>query len=514
MAKCIMVQGTMSNAGKSLLVAALCRIFRQDGYQAAPFKSQNMALNSGVTSDGLEMGRAQIMQAEAAGIEPDVRMNPILLKPTGETGSQVIVNGKPLGVMSARDYFAFRRSLVPQILEAYQSLALENDIIVIEGAGSPAEINLKKDDIVNMGLAALVDAPVLLVGDIDRGGVFASLYGTCALVTPEEKKRIKGLVINKFRGDVSLLQSGLEQIAALTQVPVLGVVPWLENLLVDDEDSLSQQLETQQKQDALLHICVVRLPYISNFTDVQAFSRLPFVQVSFFASLEEYGDVCAEYGEPDLFVLPGTKNTIHALQYLRATGIDRLIVRKARGNVPVVGICGGFQLLGMTLHDGAGFEDESALSAVAALGLLPLETTFTEEKKRTQVDSKLPVLTGMFSKLSHCAVSGYELHHGKSVHVPSEHGKACVCDGCEPALVYTAGSVLGTYIHGFFDSEDVCKALLTLLCEKKGVELPPFQNYANARLSEYDRLASAVRASLDMDAVYRIVFGSTCKAAN
>lgn len=506
-AAAIMVQGTMSNAGKSLLVAALCRIFRQDGYRVAPFKSQNMALNSGVTADGLEMGRAQIMQAEAAGVLPDVRMNPILLKPTGDHVSQVIVNGEPTGTMDARTYFSHRKKLIPQILSAYESLAEENDIIIIEGAGSPAEINLKQDDIVNMGLAELVDAPVLLAGDIDRGGVFSSLYGTVALLEPHERRRIKGFVINKFRGDVSLLQDGLDQIRRLTGIPVLGVVPFIENLLIDDEDSLSSQLETQTKQDALLHIAVVRLPYISNFTDISAFSRLPFVQVSFFGNLEEYAACVTECGEPDMFILPGTKNTVHAMQWLVDSRISRLIFRKAKSGVPVAGICGGFQLLGMALHDADGNEDASAQSNMSALGLLPVETHFTAEKTRVQVSEKLPAMGGVFAPLSGCAVKGYEIHHGRTQFVPGTEDGISEQGRKRMPLVCVDGNVLGTYVHGFFDSEEICRAIITMLCERKDIPVPACESYESVREAEYNRLASVVRASLDMDAVRQIVFG-------
>ncbi|MBQ7159174.1 MAG: cobyric acid synthase [Treponema sp.] len=513
----LMIQGTMSNAGKSLLVAALCRIFKQDGYRVAPFKSQNMALNSGVTADGLEMGRAQIMQAEAAGLLPDVRMNPVLLKPTGERTSQVIVQGLPTKTMDAREYFAFRHTLIPQILEAYHSLAEENDIIVLEGAGSPAEINLKKDDIVNMGLAELVDAPVLLAGDIDRGGVFASLYGTAALVTEQERARIKGFVINKFRGDVSLLQDGLNQIRDLTGIPVVGVVPFIPDLLLDDEDSLSSQLtgeghgQDQPKQDALLHIAVVRLPYISNFTDIQAFSRLPFVQVSFFDSFDSYAEAVNEYGEPDLFVLPGTKNSVHALQWLRETHLDKLIVRKAKSGFPTIGICGGFQLLGTALHDADGNEDASAQETIPALNLLPAETSFTSEKTRVQVQSKLPNIDGVFSPLTGCFARGYEIHHGKTQFVSGREAELSaqkMSNKAERApLVFVKNNVLGTYIHGFFDSDEITRALITLLCERKSIPVPSYQSYQNERDKSYDRLADVVRKSLDMDAIYKIVFG-------
>ena len=295
MAKAIMVQGTMSNAGKSVVAAGLCRIFHQDGYRVAPFKSQNMALNSFITREGLEMGRAQVMQAEAAGIEPSVRMNPILLKPTTDTGSQVIVNGEVLGNMSAAEYFRMKKSLVPDILRAYRSLADENDILVLEGAGSPAEINLKTDDIVNMGMAKMAQAPVLLVGDIDRGGVFASLYGTVALLEPEERAMIKGLVINKFRGDVEILRPGLSMLEELTGIPVVGVLPYL-SLDLDDEDSLSQRL-TVRAQEGLIDAVVIRLPRISNFTDFNTLSQIPGVGLRYAARPEELG-------QPDLILLP------------------------------------------------------------------------------------------------------------------------------------------------------------------------------------------------------------------
>ena len=298
MAKAIMVQGTMSNAGKSYLAAALCRIFHQDGYRVAPFKSQNMALNSFITEEGLEMGRAQVMQAEAAGIKPSVLMNPILLKPTNDTGSQVIVNGEVLGNLSAREYYKRKKEMIPHIMQAYRQLDEQYDIIVLEGAGSPAEINLKQDDIVNMGMAKLAKAPVLLVGDIDRGGVFASLAGTLMLLEPQEREMVKGLVINKFRGDVSILRPGLDQIEQITGKQVVGVVPYM-NLDLEDEDSLSERF-TRRTAPAMLDIAVVRLPRISNFTDLNSLECVDGVSVRYVKS-------AAELKQPDMVVLPGTK---------------------------------------------------------------------------------------------------------------------------------------------------------------------------------------------------------------
>ena len=325
-----MIQGTMSNAGKSLLAAGLCRIFRQDGYRTAPFKSQNMALNSFITREGLEMGRAQVMQAEAAGIVPDVRMNPVLLKPTTDTGSQVIVRGEVLGHMDARRYFAYKKGLMPMILEAYRSLSEEYDIIVIEGAGSPAEINLKSDDIVNMGLAKAVGAPVLLVGDIDRGGVFAQLLGTHMLLEPDEQALLKGFIINKFRGDKTILDPGVRMLEERGGVPVVGVVPYMQ-LDLDDEDSLSPQLEQTNRPSAgkPVEIAVIRLPHISNFTD--------------FAPLDEHPDIGTHYvnradrlGEPDMLILPGTKNTMDDLIWLRESGLADAIVKAAKRGTPIL----------------------------------------------------------------------------------------------------------------------------------------------------------------------------------
>ena len=342
MAYNIMVQGTMSNAGKSLLCAALCRIFRQDGLRAAPFKSQNMALNSFITASGGEMGRAQVVQAEAAGIAPDVRMNPILLKPTTDVGSQVIVNGQVLGNMRAMEYYRRKRELLPAVLEAYNSLAAEYDVLVIEGAGSPAEINLKQDDFVNMGLAKLVDAPVLLVGDIDRGGVFAQLYGTVALLEEDERARIKGLIVNKFRGDASILEPGLRQLEALCGIPVAGVVPYT-NVDIDDEDSLSERF-TKKTARKLLDLAVIRLPRISNFTDFSPFERFDGVSL-------RYVDRVSELGAPDMILLPGTKSTIADLQWLRQSGLEAAILKEAARGTLIFGVCGGYQMLGQSVSD-------------------------------------------------------------------------------------------------------------------------------------------------------------------
>ena len=377
MAKAIMIQGTMSSAGKSLIAAGLCRIFRQDGYRCAPFKSQNMALNSFITEDGLEMGRAQVMQAEAAGIEPSVWMNPILLKPTNDMGSQVIVNGEVIGTMKARDYFAYKKQLIPDILHAYQKLEAEYDIIVIEGAGSPAEINLKQDDIVNMGMAKLAKAPVLLVGDIDRGGVFAQLLGTLLLLEEEEKQMVKGLIINKFRGDKTILDPGVVMLEEKGRIPVVGVAPYLQ-VQLDDEDSLTERFWMKEAAGKI-DIAVIRLPRISNFTDFNA------LEVAKEASVR-YVEHVRELQKPDLIILPGSKNTMEDLRWLRESGMEAAILKAHAKGTVIFGICGGYQMLGETIKDP---EQMEAGGTIQGMGLLPVDTVFSTEKTRTRVKEPL-----------------------------------------------------------------------------------------------------------------------------
>ena len=483
MAKNIMIQGTMSNAGKSLLCAGLCRIFRQDGYRVAPFKSQNMALNSFITADGGEMGRAQVVQAEAAGIEPDVRMNPILLKPTTDVGSQVIVNGVVQGNMRAMEYYRRKREFVPAVLEAYDSLAAENDIIVIEGAGSPAEINLKQEDIVNMGLAKLVDAPVLLVGDIDRGGVFAQLYGTVALLEPEEKARIKGTIVNKFRGDRKILEPGLETLEQLCGVPVAGVIPYV-HVDIDDEDSLSTRFtrDTGRKD---IDLAVIRLPRISNFTDFAPFERFENVSVRYVEKLSDLHD-------PDMILLPGTKSTIADLKWLRESGLEAAVLKAASAGTPIFGICGGYQMLGRTVSDPEQVE-AAGISEISGMNLLDMDTLFRGEKVQTQTEGIFENIPGLFSCLNGLAYQGYEIHMGRSM----ERRSAVTCKG----------NVYGSYIHGIFDAPGVAEAILGALCRKKGLDPARLGSFDPKAYKEaqYDKLADAVRSGLDMDLVYRVL---------
>ena len=485
-ARRIMVQGTMSGAGKSLLCAALCRIFAQDGYRVAPFKSQNMALNSFVTRDGLEMGRAQVVQAQAAGVEPDVRMNPILLKPSSDTGSQVIVGGEVRGQMSAAAYFKMKRQLIPEILAAFDSLSEEADIVVIEGAGSPAEINLKADDIVNMGLAKLVDAPVLLAGDIDRGGVFAQLYGTVALLEPEERARIAGLVINKFRGDVDILRPGLAMLEEKTGLPVLGVVPYL-HVEIEDEDSLSERLNARDVVKPL-DVAVIRLPHISNFTDFIPLEQHELLGV-------RYVQRARELGAPDLVILPGTKNTMEDLLWLRQSGLEAAVRKLAQAQTPVLGVCGGYQMLGQKLDDPAGTESGKPLS-LAGLGLLPTRTTFDAQKRRTQVRA-----VALGAPFAGARMTGYEIHNGRT---PVNGEPFCrLADGTPEGCV--CKNIFGTYLHGLFDSGELTQALVKLLCARKGISPRKTRptSMAEYRQAQFDLLADGVRRALDMGAVYR-----------
>ena len=499
MARCIMVQGTCSNAGKSLICAALCRIFRQDGWRVAPFKAQNMALNSYITADGGEMGRAQVVQAEAAGIAPDVRMNPILLKPTSDVGSQVIVMGQARGNRTAREYWGDKKALFPAVKQAYDSLASEYDIIVIEGAGSPAEINLKKGDIVNMGLAKLVDAPVLLVGDIDRGGVFASLYGTVKLLEPDEQARIRAFIINKFRGDVEILRPGLAQLEELTDKPVAGVVPY-GRFDIDDEDSLSERLDGDAR-GAAVRIAVVRLPRLSNFTDFAALERAPGVGVY-------YADKPAQLEGADLVILPGTKATLSDLKWLRESGIEAQILKQHAAGTPVFGVCGGFQMLGRTVSDP---ENTEGGGSMRGIGLLPVDTVFRPRKTTVQARGVVSALSGVLAELSGAAVEGYEIHMGDTTRdaaaLPfstlTRADGTVVSDGCQAENVY------GTYLHGVFDAPGIALGLAQSLAARKGISLDDAAcDTAGYKEREYDCLADAVRQALDMDLIYGILEGN------
>ena len=495
--KSLMIQGTASSVGKSVLCAALLRILRQDGWRVAPFKAQNMALNSFVTKDGREMGRAQATQAQAAGMEPDVRMNPVLLKPTGDRRSQVIVDGRAIGSMTAMEYHRYKPQLREKIKATYEALESEVDCVVIEGAGSPAEINLRDGDIVNMAMAKAADAPVILVGDINLGGVFASLLGTVMLLTEEERARVKGVIINKFRGDVKILEPGLRMLEDRIHVPVLGVVPWMD-VELEDEDSVTERFRRAAGQGDL-DAAVVRLPHISNFTDFQALTLQPGVRV-------RYAERPEELANADLILLPGTKNTMEDLMALRNRGLDAPIIRHARKGGMVMGICGGYQMLGNALRDP--HHVESRVPEVAGLGLLDMDVTFAPEKRTVQSTGTIACASGWLKDLSGMLLDGYEIHAGRNALGP----------GCVPWLIIggetdgvcnPAGNVIGTYLHGIFDDGQFFSALAAHIRKTKGISetQAPVQTMEQFREKEFDRIADIVRASVDMDAVYQIIRG-------
>ena len=494
MAIAIMVQGTMSNSGKTFVTAGLCRVFKQDGYRVAPFKSQNMALNSYITKEGLEIGRAQAMQAEAAMIEPTHWMNPILLKPTSNMGSQVIVNGEVYDNLSAQDYYKMKDNLAPEVMKAFRHLADENDIVVIEGAGSPAEINLAENDIVNMGMAKMADAPVILVADIDRGGVFASAYGTIKLLPKEDQDRFCGVVINKFRGDVEILKPGLKMLEDLTGKPVLGVIP-MEKIDVDDEDSLSDRLNQRTFTEGI-DVAVIRLPHISNFTDFSVFELIDGVSLRYVSDKKELG-------EPDLILLPGTKNTMADMEWLIESGLEGKLIRAAK-DTRIIGICGGFQLLGKELHDPDGVEHGGDMRG---LGLLDISTVFQGGKTRTRILGTIKEEHNLYG-LSNREVEGYEIHMGRTTNLGEAVPMIELSDGRTDAYMTKDGRIWGSYLHGIFDNEEMVFGLVHDIMREKGIT--PGENHlsvAEYKEIQYNKLADLIRNSLDMEQIYKELFG-------
>lgn len=499
MAKNIMVQGSMSGVGKSLIAAGICRVLSEDGHSVAPFKSQNMALNSYITLDGLEMGRAQVLQAFAAGIEPDVAMNPVLLKPTSDVGSQVIVNGEIVGNMSATEYYKYKKKLVPETLNAYKKLKESYEYIVLEGAGSPAEINLNTDDIVNMGMAEMVDSPVILVGDIDRGGVFAQLIGTVMLLNENERKRIRGLVINKFRGDREILEPGVRMLEEKAGIPVLGVLPYME-LNLEDEDSLTDRFSKKQSKGSRdkIDIVILKLPRISNFTDFDIFESVDEVSLRYVSDTRDFGS-------PDMVILPGSKNTMGDLKWLKASGFEKLIKEYAEKR-PVFGICGGYQMLGEYIEDPLNIEEGGQMEG---LKLLPVKTVLRNRKRRTRSHGKFREVHGIFEGLSDLNCSGYEIHVGESSNTQGGSGIISINeldditqeDGCE------RGNVYGTYLHGIFDDRKIAHTVLSSLGKLKGIEVNPehIRSYDEIRQKEFSRLSTAIRSCMRMDEIYKIL---------
>jgi len=503
MAQTIMLQGTSSHVGKSILTTAFCRIFLQDGHKVVPFKAQNMALNSYVTKTGEEMGRAQVAQAEAAGLEPMVEMNPVLLKPTGNSSSQVILMGKPIGNMSAKEYHTgYSLKALGVIQECLDKLNSEFDTIVIEGAGSPAEVNLKANDIVNMRIAKLLSAPVFLVADIDRGGALAAVVGTLELLEPDERDLVKGIIINKFRGDLDLLKPALDFLETKTGKPVIGVVPHLDQLGIDDEDSVSlDDKERGEAQD--LDIAVLRTPKISNFTD--------------FDALESEVDVAIRYikpgekiGKPDLLILPGSKNTIEDLLYLRTQGYEEEIEALVTAGTPIIGICGGYQMLGKEIFDPQ--HTESPLDSVTGIGLLDITTTFATEKVTHQATACGASHGFLGIDSTNDVLTGYEIHMGHTVFLsPVAHAFTITSRSgqevdANDGVISGNGQIMGTYLHGIFDNDGYRRKLLNALRAKKG--LPPItalNDTYTRKQNSYNRLAATVRQSLNMDLVYNIL---------
>lgn len=505
-AKPIMIQGTASSVGKSVVTAGFCRVLKQAGYTVAPFKSQNMALNSFITEAGHEMGRAQVVQAEAAGIKPDALMNPILLKPSTDKKAQVILNGRVHKNMSAMEYHDFKPELKGMVKETYDKLAEQYEYIVIEGAGSPAEINLMESDLVNMGMAEIADAPVFLVGDIDRGGVFASIYGTIMLLPEHFRKRIKGVIINKFRGDVDILKPGLDMIEELTNVPVLGVLPYTD-LKIEDEDSLAERFRVKTTEHGQINIEILYLPHVSNFTDFNVFETQPDVNVRYVMRGEAIKD-------PDMLIIPGSKNTIEDLLYLKSCGLDEQIIRLSRKGKRIVGICGGYQILGQSIKDP--YFTESAVSETSGLGLLDIETVFETEKMTTQISGSIENMESTpLAELSGKKINGYEIHMGVSTRLDKCKAflkiedrlgeKVDVLDGA----INENGNVFGTYIHGIFDDIDFTRTYLNLIRTEKGFDKleSEIKSLEEFKDNEYNKLADLIRKHIDMEKVYEVLKG-------
>ena len=485
-----MVVGTSSGAGKSITVTALCRVLTKDGYKVSPFKSQNMALNSFVTKSGLEMGRAQVVQAYACMIEPEAYMNPILLKPTTDRKIQIIVNGKSIGNMSGIEYGKFKTSLKPEIMKSYDYIRENYDISILEGAGSPVEINIKGEDIANMKMAEMADSPVILVADIDRGGVFASIYGTIMLMLEKERARVKGVIINKFRGDINILKSGLEEIEKLTGIRVTGVIRYT-NVDIEDEDSVTERFKRLQKKKGI-NISVIKLKHISNFTDIDALRMVEDINIKYINSVDEMG-------EEDIIIIPGTKNTIDDLKELKDNGIATEIIKASKNGKVIIGICGGFQMLGEKIKDPYGIESE--IKEIPGLGLLELETVMEKEKNTTQYEGKLSNCTGLLEGLEGEEIKGYEIHQGVTFGNESK-----VNDEDRIVTVVKGENIFATYLHGIFENEKITRNILNKVRAKKGIELQmkgiTFDEYREQQL---DKLEKIFRENVDIDKIYEIL---------
>ncbi len=498
----IQICGTASGVGKSVIVSGLCRIFLQDGFRVCPFKAQNMSLNSFVTKEGLEMGRAQVTQAQSCRIMPHTDMNPILIKPTTDIGAQVILQGKSIGNKTAKQYQNkdSKDKLFKKVKESFDRLSKEYDIVVIEGAGSPAEVNLRNHDIVNMKMAEYAKAPVILTGDIDKGGIFASLVGTLELLNKKERNMVKGFIINKFRGDKLLLKEGINFLEKKTRKPVLGVIPYFKDIRIPEEDSVvlegrNRELKGYSRESEIINIAVVRLPHISNFTDFDPLEREQDVRLSYVSDV-------SQLNTPDVIIIPGTKNTIRDLRWLKESGFANkiLFVINRKLSTVLIGICGGYQMLGKKIYDPYGIE--SKRKEIDGLGILPISTFFEEEKILNQVKAK-EIRSGL-------SVFGYEIHHGRSRKLKDYNHVFKITERRGRTVEDFDGAfgneknIWGTYIHGIFDADIFRREFLNRLRLKKGLlPLPQTVNFNPDK--EFDKLARLVRENINMDLLYRIL---------
>jgi len=497
-AKTLMIQGTGSGVGKSIITAALCRAFYREGHKVAPFKAQNMSLNSYVTEDGGEIGRAQVFQAEACGIAPHVAMNPILLKPSADNNSQVIVMGKVMGQRNARDYYASRPNYVKEVRQAFDTLKKEYELIIMEGAGSPAEINLRQYDMVNMAMAEMADAPVLIVGDIDRGGVFAWMKGTLDLLTESEQKRVCGFIINKFRGDIDLLKPGLTQFEEMTGKPILGVIPFDAELFVDEEDAIPHHSSPHVSSGpGVVDVAIVQLPHIANFTDFSPLVSDPGVAFRYVRSP-------VQAGHPDLLILPGTKNTIGDMKFMTEMGWDRYAHSYHEKGGLILGVCGGFQMMGTRLSDPDHIE--SSIEEIKGLGFIQA-TTIMEHEKITRRRIRSTISSSIFK--AEIEVDGYEIHSGRTQFQKEYPLLFQPSNGDCPyslGLCNEDGTVIGTYLHGFLDNDPIREGFLKYVRKRKDLPQPKETfNYQEFRSRQLDRLADLVTQSIDMNEVKRII---------
>ncbi len=498
--KTLMIQGTGSSVGKSIIVTGLCKIFRDLGYKVVPFKSQNMALNSYITKDGKEMGRAQVVQAEACGLEPDADMNPVLIKPNSDTGAQIILQGKVYGNMDAMEYHKFKSKAKEVVIDSFNRLSKKFDLMIIEGAGSPAEINLMENDIANMGMAEIADAPVVLVGDIDRGGVFASLYGTVEILPEKYRKRIKAFLINKFRGDKKLLEPGLKQLTDIVNIPFLGVIPYIKDLYIQDEDGVAVDFKVKEKLHLNeINIGVIKLPHISNFTDFDPLEQEPDVSLKYIQPAEDFSKF-------DVIIIPGSKNTIDDLDFLKQNDFEKKINKHLKNGKFLVGICGGFQMLGKKIYDP--YHVESSKTEHNGLGFFNFTTVMEKEKTTRQVKVKISKNLPYPNLNNDEILEGYEIHMGQNNYYDEELVFKNIEDNSFDGLISNDGKIFGTYIHGIFDNDSFRRTFLNFVRTTKGLEILSIEssiNYKKFKEQGFNKLAKIIKENIDMDLLFKII---------